>query len=130
MRIPFRPVPFAPRLDDYRASAAPRTTDHLRARLIATCIVFALISLPLILQLVPPNGIYGFRVLPASASRADWYYLNAVSGGLLMAAAAVSAALLIAMPASVRRWIVWAAYLAPVSVACAASFAVAAHRRP
>jgi hypothetical protein len=80
----------------------------------------------LMLRLVPPNGMYGFRVLPASAGAAEWYRLNAVAGSLLLGAATVSAVLLIAMPASVRRWIVWAAYLAPVSAACAASLALAA----
>jgi len=31
--------------------------ERKRARLIASCIVFALISIPLILKIVPPNGM-------------------------------------------------------------------------
>ena len=34
-----------------------------RAKLIALCVVLIVISIPLILRMVPPNGIYGFRVV-------------------------------------------------------------------
>ena len=44
--------------------------ERKRARLIASCIVFALISIPLILKIVPPNGIYGFRNTVTLSSKA------------------------------------------------------------
>jgi hypothetical protein len=33
-------------------------------------VVFVIISIPLILRVVPPNGIYGFRIAATQASRA------------------------------------------------------------
>ncbi len=116
------PVPFAPRPDDFRPSRAAMPLERLRARLIATCVIFALISVPLILKLVPPNGVYGFRTSITRASDANWYQANLFSGLALLTAAAASAALLVAIPARTPRWAVWSAYLLPVGAAVIASF--------
>ena len=67
-------------------------SERRRARLIASCIVFALISIPLILRVVPPNGVYGFRNSTTLSSKAIWYPANAFAGWALLVAAAVSAA--------------------------------------
>ena len=117
------PVPFAPRPDDFRPSRAAMPPERLRARLIATCVIFALISVPLILKLVPPNGVYGFRTSITRASDANWYQANFFSGLALLVAATTSATLLVAIPARMPRWAVWSAYLFPVGAAFAASLA-------
>ena len=96
--------------------------ERKRARLIASCIVFALISIPLILKIVPPNGIYGFRDSVTLSSKAIWYPANAFAGWALLVAAAVSATLLVRLPLTAKRWIVWAAFFGPICAALAASW--------
>jgi uncharacterized membrane protein len=115
-------VPFAPRLSDFRRLRPEDTnTIHVRARLIASCIVFAMISIPLVLRLVPPNGIYGFRTAATQSSRAIWYPANAFMGWALLSAAAISATLLVVLPATVKRSVLWAAFVIPVIGAIVAS---------
>lgn len=97
-------------------------TQRMRARLIASCVLWVLISVPLILKLIPPNGIYGFRIPATQASRAIWYPANAFMGWALSVAAVVSATLLVVLPETVKRWGLWAAFLAPMFGAIAASF--------
>lgn len=97
--------------------------QRVRARLIASCVMLAIVSIPLILGLVPPNGIYGFRTSSTLSSKAIWYPANAFMGCALLLAAVVSAALLVMLPASVKRWLLWAALWIPVFGAIAASFA-------
>ena len=60
-----------------------------------SCLVFAVIALPLALGKVPPNGLYGYRTARTLADPAVWYAVNRASGwalfvGALIAAAAVS----------------------------------------
>jgi hypothetical protein len=118
------PVPFAPLLSDFRRSRPEDTnTDHVRARLIASCVVFAMISIPLILRLVPPNGIYGFRTGATQSSRAIWYPANAFMGWALLAAAAIGATLQVVLPPTVKRWFLWAAFVIPVIGAIVTSLA-------
>ena len=118
------PVPFAPLPSDFRRSRPEDTNiDQMRARLIASCIVFAIISIPLILRLVPPNGLYGFRTGATQSSRAIWYPANAFMGWALLAAAAISATLLVVLPATVKRPLLWAAFVIPVIAAIVASLA-------
>ena len=45
----------------------------------ASCVLLVIISVPLILEIVPPNGIYGFRV-SGTLSPAIWYPANAFMG--------------------------------------------------
>jgi hypothetical protein len=92
-------------------------------RLIASCVLFAAISVPLIIRVVPPNGLYGFRTAATQSSPAIWYPANAFMGWALLVAAALSTTLLIVLPESARRWVVWLTFLAPVSGAIGASFA-------
>ena len=117
------PVPFAPRARDFRQSRQKGTnTEQMRARLIASCMVFAIISIPLVLGFVPPNGIYGFRTAATQSSRAIWYPANAFMGWALLVAAVVSAAVLVVLPATIKRWLLWATFLAPMCGAIIASF--------
>ncbi len=118
------PVLFAPSFRDFRRSRPEDTnTDHVRARLIASCVVFAMLSIPLILKLVPPNGIYGFRTGAAQSSRAIWYPANAFMGWALLAAAAISATAQVVLPPTVKRWVLWATFVIPVIGAIVASLA-------
>lgn len=97
-------------------------TARKRAQLIALCIVLIVISIPLILRVVPPNGLYGFRTAATQSSRAIWYPANAFMGWALSIAAVISAILLVMLPATVTRWLVWATFLVPLAAALAASF--------
>jgi hypothetical protein len=65
-------------------------------------ILLILISLPLLLQLIPPNPIYGFRLSPAVDDPRIWYATNAHSAKRLIVAGAssvVAAILLYFVPA-------------------------------
>jgi uncharacterized membrane protein len=108
-----------PRKAPDAASELPR----VRARLIASCVMFAIISIPLILRLVPPNGLYGFRTGSTMSSPAIWYPANAFMGWTLLLAAVVSATLLVMLPATAKRWVLWVALWVPVLGSIAASFA-------
>ena len=92
-----------------------------RARLIASCIIFVVISIPLILRVVPPNGVYGFRNHATLSSAAIWYPANAFAGWALVVAAVISGGLLFRLPPAAARWLVWAAFLVPLFAAYAAS---------
>ena len=94
----------------------------MRARLFASCVLVAIISVPLILGVVPPNGIYGFRTAVTRSSRAIWYPANAFMGWALLVAAVISAVLLTILPATVKRWLLLATFLVPMLGAIAASF--------
>ena len=97
--------------------------EQVRVRLIASCVLLALVGVPLILNMVPPNGVYGFRAGGTQSSRALWYPANAFMGWSLVAAAVVSATLQVVLPGTVKRWLLWAAFLVPVFGAVLASFA-------
>lgn len=119
----FRRVPFARGAERVRQ---PREEDmdtqRKRAQLIALCVVLVIISIPLILRVVPPNGLYGFRTASTQSSSAIWYPANAFMGWALLVAAVVSAILLMILPATVKRWLLWATFLVPVCGALVASF--------
>jgi hypothetical protein len=104
--------PPAPHEDSYRR----------QARLLASCITLVVISIPLIVEIVPPNGSYGFRTPLSRSSPAVWYAANAFMGWALTVAAVISAATLLMLPAGARRSIQWAAFLVPVAGAIVASF--------
>ena len=92
-----------------------------RAKLVAANVIFVIISLPLILRVVPPNGIYGFRNHTTLSSAAIWYPANAFAGWALTVAAVISACLLLRVRATATRWLVWTAFLVPLLCAFAAS---------
>lgn len=43
-------------------------------------IVFMLVSIPTILQLIPPNGHWGFRVAKTFSDERIWYAANRIAG--------------------------------------------------
>jgi uncharacterized membrane protein len=65
--------------------------------LVASAVV-ALTSIPLIMGIVPPNRVYGFRTPRTLADESLWYRANFFAGWALFAAALVSAILLAAIP--------------------------------
>jgi uncharacterized membrane protein len=96
-------------------------SEKRRAKLIAACVIYVVISIPLILRVVPPNGIYGFRNHATLSSATIWYPANAFAGWALVVAAVISAGLLLTLPPAAGRWLVWAAFLMPLFAAYAAS---------
>ena len=95
--------------------------ERRRGRLLASCTGIAAISIPLILGIVPPNGVYGFRTSLTMSSPAIWYPANAFMGWALLASVVIGAALLLTLPTSTKRWTLWASFLIPVFSALAAS---------
>ena len=58
----------------------------------AICVLIAALSVPLILRLVKPNLIYGFRTPLTLSSPEIWYPANAFAGWALLIASLVSSA--------------------------------------
>jgi uncharacterized membrane protein len=56
-------------------------------------IMLFLVSLPLALDLVPPNGIYGLRIGPTLADPEVWRKANIFSGYVFIAAEVIGAAI-------------------------------------
>jgi len=98
-------------------------TERKRAQLMACCLLLILISIPLILRAVPPNGIYGFRTAMTQSSSTIWYQANAFMGWALAISSMISGVTLIALPTRVRRWVLWVTFLVPLAAAIVASFA-------
>lgn len=96
--------------------------ERKRAQLIAMSVLMAIISVPLMLTIVPPNGVYGFRTSLTQSSPSIWYPANAFMGWALFVAAVGSAIVLISLPRTARRWQLWAAVLGPFGAAVVASF--------
>lgn len=116
-------VPFARRAGGVRQAREDGTeTERLRARLAASCVLFAAIGIPLILRAVPPNGVYGFRIALIQSNSSIWYPANAFMGWALLVAAVIGATLLVVLPVTTKRWWLWAAFLVPVFGAFVASF--------
>ena len=102
-----------------RESMAP---ERYRSRLVASCVVIAVISIPLILKMVPPNGVYGFRTSETRSSIDIWYSANAFMGWALLAGAVVSAVILVVLPTTAKRWLLLVTFLLPLLLAVVASF--------
>jgi hypothetical protein len=119
----FRRVPFARGAESVtQPREADMDTQRKRAQLIASCVLLVIISIPLILRVVPPNGLYGFRTTSTQSSSAIWYPANAFMGWALLVAAVISTMLLVILPATLKRWLLWATFLVPVFGAIVASF--------
>jgi len=90
---------------------------------LAACGAIALISLPMILKLVPPNRFYGYRTRETLADRALWVQVNQFAGWALFAAAALGAILLESVPVNAPESLAFAilAFVVPVLVALGAS---------
>lgn len=101
----------------------PMAAERYRSKLLLSCAVIATISIPLIIQLVPPNGAYGFRTSVTRSSVDIWYAANTFMGCAMLAGAIVSAGTLIVLPATAKRWQLLASFLLPLFLAVVASFA-------
>jgi hypothetical protein len=108
-------------------AAADRGADRARARLVASCVLLVIISVPLILRLVPPNGVYGFRTGATMSTPEIWYPANAFMGWSLSIAGVVSATLLVMLPTTAKRSMLWTVFLVPVAGAVVLSFAYLSH---
>ena len=104
-----------------REGKEPMAAERYRWRLVASCVVIAMISIPLILRMIPPNGVYGFRTSFTRSSTNIWYAANAFMGWALLVAAVMSAGALTVLPATAKRWLLLATFLAPLLCAVAAS---------
>ena len=94
-----------------------------RVSLSITCLVLAVVSLPMILGKVPPNSTYGFRTRLTLSSPDIWYAANAFSGWSMLIAAAICLATLWFLPEGLlaRPWIPIASFLVPVGLSLLAS---------
>jgi SdpI/YfhL protein family len=106
-----------------REGREPMAAERYRWQLVASCVLIAAISVPLIFRMVPPNGVYGFRTSVTRSSSDIWYQANAFMGWALLAAAVASGTALTMLPAAARRWQLLVTFLGPVLCAVAASFA-------
>src|SRR5262245_30602375 len=100
----------------------PMAAERYRWQLVASCVLIAAISVPLIFRMVPPNGVYGFRTSLTRSSSDIWYQANAFMGWVLLAAALASGTALTMLPANAKRWQLYLTFLGPVLCAVAASF--------
>lgn len=105
-----------------REGREPMAAERYRARLVVSSVAIAAISIPLILKMVPPNGVYGFRTSVTRSNVEIWYSANAFMGWALLAAAVASAGALALLPAASNRWRLLATFLLPVLLAVLASF--------
>jgi uncharacterized membrane protein len=66
--------------------------------LLIVCALLFLLSAPLVLRLVPPNRLYGFRTRKTLSSPEIWYPANVFAGYALMLAAAVTGLIISCVP--------------------------------
>jgi uncharacterized membrane protein len=100
----------------------PMAAERYRWRMVASSVVIAAVSVPLILRRVPPNGVYGFRTNLTWSSTDIWYSANAFMGWALLVAAIISGGALTILPATAKRWLLLATFLVPLLCAVVASF--------
>src|SRR5262244_2792240 len=88
------------------------------------CAIIAVASIPLMLNVVPPNHLYGFRTRQTLANRALWFRANRFAGCALFVASGVSAGIFAAHPeyASGRSFAGLVVFVVPLLIALAASF--------
>ena len=75
------------------------------------------------LNLVPPNDVYGFRTRQTLSSPEVWFRANRFAGCALFIAAGISAGVLAAYPEYSSGLAGLAVFLVPVVMALSASFA-------
>lgn len=88
------------------------------------CAIIALACIPLMLNVVPPNRLYGFRTQQTLASRELWFRANRFGGCALFVAAGASAALFVVEPeyASGRSFVGLIIFVVPLVIAVVVSF--------
>jgi uncharacterized membrane protein len=93
-------------------------------------LIFALICLPMALELIEPNGFYGVRTMATRASEAEWYRINRIAGigGVIAGSIGFAANWLIARSgmALPRKQLACLAVLIAVTVVLVAAASIAA----
>ena len=105
-----------------REGKDPNAAERYRVELFATCILITAISIPLILKLVPPNGMYGFRTATTGSSPEIWYAANAFMGWALLVSSMIAASALFWLSGRAGRWVLLITYLVPFAAAAVASW--------
>jgi len=91
--------------------------------LLLLCALTAIVGVPLILRLIPPNEIYGLRTHKTLYYPAIWYEVNRVAGWALVAAAAITTLAVMMYSGTVLRpvWRQFAVYFVLLALAAGAS---------
>ena len=93
--------------------------------LLIACALIAVAAVPLLLKLIPPNPIYGFRTERALEDSAVWFAVNRFLGRALLVAVGLTALALMFYSGTwlKPKWAQFAAFLVPLAVAIGATFA-------
>lgn len=70
--------------------------------LIIVCVLIAVVAVPLLLKLIPPNPIYGVNTRHTRDSDTMWFEVNRFAGAAFLVAAGLAAIIL--MSISGRSW--------------------------
>ena len=89
------------------------------------CAIIALASIPLMLNAVPPNRVYGFRTQQTLTNRELWFRANRFAGWACFIASVASATIFAVHPeySSGRSFLGLVVFVVPLGIALAASFA-------
>ena len=89
-----------------------------------TCVLVAVVGLPLGLSLIPQNNIYGVRTGRTLADEAAWFEVNRVAGWALVGAAGLAAVIVMAYQGTWLRvwWSQWLVLLILVGAAVGFTF--------
>jgi uncharacterized membrane protein len=89
------------------------------------CGIIAVASSPLILSVVPPNRVYGFRTRQTLTNRELWFRVNRFAGCVFFIASGLSVGIFATHPeyASGRSFAGLVVFVVPLVIALAASFA-------
>jgi uncharacterized membrane protein len=89
------------------------------------CGIIAVASIPLILSIVPPNDVYGFRTRQTRTNRELWFRANRFAGCAFFIASGVSVGIFTMHPeyASGRSFAGLVVFIVPLVIALVASFA-------
>jgi uncharacterized membrane protein len=92
--------------------------------LLIACALIAVAAVPLMLKLIPPNPIYGFRTPRALDDSALWFELNKFLGRALLIAMAVTALALMLYSGTWLKsgWAQLMAFVVPLAAAVGATF--------
>lgn len=63
---------------------APSNTSGNHSFVTWAPLLLAALGIPLLLKLIPPNGLYGFRTEASLASETVWYSVNMQAGAALL----------------------------------------------
>ena len=87
--------------------------------ILITCVLIAVVGIPLGLRLIPPNPVYGVRTDRTLSDESAWFEVNRVGGWALVGAAGLSAVIVMAYQGTWLRvwWSQWLVLLILVGAA-------------